>query len=159
PNMLGAYGPWAASLIPEGPARLSFRNERFSDINNWRTQARAALLDRLAQPATGGVPRAELQHTFEYDGLTIEHRHWQLPYGPATEAFLLKPVKASGRLPAVLGLHDHGGNKYFGTRKIVRISDDQHPLMKKHQQDYYGGAAWANVLAKRGYAVLVHDAF
>jgi dienelactone hydrolase len=159
PNMLGAYGPWAASLIPDGPARLSFRNKRFSDINNWRTQARSALLDHLAQPASGGVPRAELQHTFEYDELTIEHLRWQLPYGPPTEAFLLKPVKSAGRLPAVLGLHDHGGNKYFGTRKITRISAEQHPLMKKHQQDYYGGAAWANALAKRGYAVLVHDAF
>src|SRR5689334_21961810 len=29
PNMIGAYGPWAASLAGEGPARLSFRNPRF----------------------------------------------------------------------------------------------------------------------------------
>jgi dienelactone hydrolase len=72
---------------------------------------------------------------------------------------VLKPAGATGPLPAVLALHDHGGNKYFGVRKITRISDDRHPLMQHHQDHYYGGAAWANELAKRGYVVLVHDAF
>ena len=159
PNMLGAYGPWAASLVPDGPARLSFRNGAFHDIDAWRREARGDLLSKLVQPPTGGTPQGELQHRFDYDGLTIEHLHWQLPYGPPTEAYLLKPAKAEGRLPAILALHDHGGNKYFGTRKIVRICDDQHPLMREHQKRYYGGVAWANELAKRGYAVLVHDAF
>jgi dienelactone hydrolase len=59
----------------------------------------------------------------------------------------------------VVGLHDHGGNKYFGTRKIISVGEEQHPLMEEHQSKYYGGVAWANELAKRGYAVLVHDAF
>jgi dienelactone hydrolase len=31
--------------------------------------------------------------------------------------------------------------------------------MRSHQEVYYGGAAWANEIAKRGYAVLAHDAF
>jgi dienelactone hydrolase len=34
-----------------------------------------------------------------------------------------------------------------------------HPVMTRHQEHYYGGVAWANELAKRGYAVLVHDTF
>jgi hypothetical protein len=31
--------------------------------------------------------------------------------------------------------------------------------MKEHQRDYYEGRAWANEIAKRGYVVLVSDAF
>jgi len=31
--------------------------------------------------------------------------------------------------------------------------------MKEHQQEYYEGLAWANEIAKRGYVVLVSDAF
>jgi dienelactone hydrolase len=58
-----------------------------------------------------------------------------------------------------VGLHDHGGNKYFGLRKITRMSKDPHPAMLRHQEEYYGGAAWANELARRGYVVLVHDTF
>src|SRR5437879_5092224 len=98
PNMLGAYGPWAASLLPAGPARYSFRNEAYRDVDAWRREARDVLRLRLLQPETGATPRAELQHRFEYDGLAIEHLFWQLPYGPPTEAFFLKPAKAQGRL-------------------------------------------------------------
>jgi dienelactone hydrolase len=158
-NMLGAYGEWATGLAGDAPARLSFRRSEFNDLARWRTRARARYRETLMQPGSGSTPKASLQHRFEFDGLEIEHLTWQLPYGPPTEALFLKPAGASGPLPGVLGLHDHGGNKYFGTRKITRISDNMHPVMKAHQEHYYGGAAWANELAKRGYAVLVHDTF
>jgi dienelactone hydrolase len=161
PNMIGSYGPWAASLLGEGPARLSFRNSRFQsgDLDAWRTEARLRLKACLLQPDSGGPPKAQVQHQLTYDGLHVEHLSWQLPYGPITEAYFFKPAHARGRLPAVLGLHDHGGNKYFGARKIAQISSDLHPMMKAHRKEYYGGVSWANELAKRGFAVLVHDAF
>ncbi len=160
-NMLGAYGPWAAGLAGEGPGRWSFRNPQFAagGVDAWRSGARERLKACLLQPGTGGVPQAEIQHQFAYDGLHIEHLSWQLPYGPPTEAVFLKPEGATGRLPAVLGLHDHGGNKYFGWRKIAQISNSVHPMMTAHRDLYYGGVSWANELAKRGFAVLVHDAF
>ncbi len=62
-------------------------------------------------------------------------------------------------LPGIMAFHDHGGNKYFGTRKITKTGDSQHQLMKEHQQNYYGGSAWANEIARRGYVVMVSDAF
>jgi dienelactone hydrolase len=160
-NMIGAYGPWAAGLVGDGPARLSFRNPLVpaAELGAWRTRARQRLRDCLLQPATGGVPNAKLEHQFDYDGLHVEHLHWQLPYGPPTEAVVLKPSGARGRLPAVLALHDHGGNKYFGWRKIAQISEKLHPMMKEHRDSGYGGVSWANQLAKRGFVVLVHDAF
>ncbi len=161
PNMIGAYGPWAAGLVGDGPGRLSFRGGRFrpEDIDAWRSEARARPHACLLQPKTGGVPRGEVQHALEHDGLHVEHLTWQLPYGPPTEAVFLKPAGARGRLPAVLGLHDHGGNKYFGWRKIAQLGDAVHPLMREHRQEYYGNVSWANELARRGFAVLVHDAF
>jgi dienelactone hydrolase len=160
-NMIGAFGPWAAGLVGDGPPQFSFRNPLVlpADIEAWRSRARHRLHDRLLQPATGGVPTAKLEHQFEYDDLHVEHLHWQLPYGPPTEAVILKPATARGKLPAVLALHDHGGNKYFGWRKIAQISEQLHPMMKAHRDDNYGGVSWANELAKRGFVVLVHDAF
>ncbi len=161
PNMIGAYGPWAAGLAGDGPAKLSFRDPRFQPqgLDVWRAQARDRLKNCLLQPDSGGSPQAQVQHQFIHDGLHVEHLTWQLPYGPPTEAYFLKPQHASGPLPAVLGLHDHGGNKYFGVRKIAQISDQLHLMMKTHREEYYGGVSWANALAKRGFAVLVHDAF
>jgi dienelactone hydrolase len=158
-NTIGIYGPWAASLLPDGPASLSFRRPEFQEIDPWRKQARTRLRERLAQPDTGGVPMVTVKRAYEYDGLHIEELSWQLPYGAPTLAYFLKPIGASGRLPGVVGLHCHGGIKYFGARKIVKEDNDQHPDMAAHQERCYGGRAWANELAKRGYAVLVHDAF
>lgn len=158
PNMIGAYGEWAAQSMAD-PPRLSFRQPMFHDVHAWRPVARARFRETLLGPAGAMTPAPVVQHHIEFDGLSIEHLQWQLPYGPPTEALLLKPLGAKGKLPGVIGLHDHGGNKYFGLRKITRMSKDPHPAMIRHQEHYYGGAAWANELARRGYAVLVHDTF
>jgi dienelactone hydrolase len=160
-NMIGAYGPWAAGIVGEEPARLSFRNQRYraADLDDWRRAARERLRACLLQPANGGIPKAQVQHELVHDGLRVEHLSWQLPYGSPTEAVFMKPADARGRLPAVLALHDHGGNKYFGWRKIAQLGAEIHPMMKEHRDRYYGGVSWANELAKRGVAVLVHDAF
>lgn len=156
--MLGAYGDWAAGLLPD-PPRLSFRQPVFQNVEAWRPVARARFLESLLSPLPGQTPVAVPQHQLEFNGLSIEHIQWQLPYGPPTEALVLKPAGARGKLPAVVGLHDHGGNKYFGLRKITRMSNDPHPAMIRHQDYYYGGVPWANELALRGYVVLVHDTF
>lgn len=158
-NMIGAYGPWAASLSGEEPPALSWRHEQWSDLDRWRPLARQRLLDCLAQPDSGGPPEVTTQRQMTHDGLHIEELTWQLPYGPPTKAILVKPAGATGNLPGILALHDHSGNKYFGRQKITRTAEPLHPLMANHQQDYYGGVAWANELARRGYAVLVPDAF
>jgi dienelactone hydrolase len=105
------------------------------------------------------VPKHSINKEYDYDGLRIQELSWQLPYGRPTNAILLKPQNASGALPAILALHDHGGNKFFGAQKIVRTSDKQHPMLADHQKTYYEGFAWANEIARRGYVVLVPDAF
>ncbi len=160
-NMIGAYGDWAAGLAGNQPGRLSFRNKRLqrTELDAWRARARQRLKDCLLQPDLGPAPRAQVQHQLVHDGLHIEHLIWQLPNGPPTEAVFLKPAGASERLPAVIGLHDHGGNKYFGWRKIAQLGEAVHPMMKEHRDLYYGGVSWANELARRGFAVLVHDTF
>ncbi len=158
PNMLGAYGDWAAHVVAD-PPRLSFRQPRFHEVDAWRPVARARFHELLLSPGGAATPVPVVQHQLEFDGLAIEHLQWQLPYGPPTEALLLKPIGAQGRLPGVVGLHDHGGNKYFGLRKITRMSKDPHPAIVRHQEEYYSGLAWANELARRGYVVLVHDTF
>ena len=158
PNMIGAYGEWAAGTMQD-PPRMSFRQPMFQNVDAWRPAARARFRDLLLGPGPALTPSAVVQHQMQFDGLDIEHLQWQLPFGPPTEALIMKPAGARGKLPAVVGLHDHGGNKYFGLRKITRMSKDPHPLMIKHQERYYSGLAWANELARRGYVVLVHDTF
>jgi dienelactone hydrolase len=158
-SMIGAYGDWAAGLVGEGPASLSFRRPEWSDVEKWRPVARRRALECLAMPDTGGTPTATVVRTSIFDGLHVEELTWQLPYGPATEAILLKPADAVGPLPGVLAFHCHGGQKVFGKEKIAQPGPERHPVLADHHERYYGGVAWANQLAKRGYVVLIPDAF
>ena len=156
--MIGAYGRWAASLGGGALPALPFRREEFDDVERWRPLARGRALERLASPELTATKDVEVVETSELDGLHVESLRWRLPYGEPTEAVLLKPVGADGPLPGVLALHCHGGRKCWGWRKIAQIGEIAEPVAE-HQRQYYGGRAWANELARRGYVVLAHDAF
>ncbi|QMU27392.1 alpha/beta hydrolase family protein [Adhaeribacter radiodurans] len=158
-SIIGLYGAWANSLNANKLPSFSFRSQKWPDLEKWRKAAKDQVVERLAIPDIGGLPKVTIKKQYNYDGLHMEELSWQLPYGRPTEAILLKPQNAKGRLPGILALHDHAANKYFGCYKITRTSDNQHPLMKYHQEHYYSGIAWANEIAKRGYVVLVADAF
>jgi len=158
-SIIGLYGDWANSLNAKKLPTLSYRRNEWKNLEAWKKIARQRLIERLAIPNIGGTQKVTVNNQHSYDGLHIEEISWQLPYGRPTEAILLKPQNAKGKLPGIIALHDHGGNKYFGCRKITRTSDNQHSLMNEHQQEYYSNLAWANEIAKRGYVVLVPDAF
>lgn len=158
-SLIGNYGDWASNLRKGDLPSLSFRRKEWSDTDKWRAAAKKSAIERLAIPDIGGIPSVKVNKQYSYDGLHIEELSWQLPYGRPTEAILLKPQNAAGPLPGILAFHDHGANKYFGNRKITRTSDLRHPLIAEHQQEYYENLAWANEIARRGYVVLVPDAF
>lgn len=158
-SLIGLYGSWAAGLTAGRLPSFSYRHEKWKNIEEWRKAARQQLEDRLSIPVIEGFPEVTLKRQLEYDGLHIEEISWKLPYGRPTEAIVLKPMNVKGRLPGILAFHDHGGNKYLGTRKITRISDQQNSVDVAHQQESYEGTAWANEIAKRGYVVMVSDAF
>jgi dienelactone hydrolase len=159
-NQLGPYGSWLANdVLGDGPARLSFRTGQWKDVGKWRRVGRKRVLECIGPVNLGGPPVVTVTGRTTYDGVDIEFLTWQLPMGPKTEAVFLKLAGTRGRLPAILALHDHGGNKFMGWRKIVRTDSTPWPIQEQHQAEYYGGVGWANEIAKRGYAVLVHDTF
>lgn len=158
-NLLGSYGQWAATLMDDTPGTLSLRNPQWTDIGAWRKRGRQKLNELIAMPHLDRRPAVKVVRTYEYDGLYMEDLRWQFPYGPPTEAVFMKPAGSEGQLPGILALHDHGGVKYFGKRKIIRTSKKLHPFIRDHQREYYGNRAWANEIARRGYGVLIHDVF
>ena len=158
-SIIGLYGHWGSSLTENKLPSLSFRNKEWSEPDKWQITAKSCLEKRLSIPDIGGIPEVKIKSQYNYDGLQVEELSWQLPYGRPTDAILLKPENVKTPLPGILAFHDHGGNKYFGTRKITKTNNIQHPIMIDHQQGYYSGKAWANEIARRGYVVLVPDAF
>ncbi len=158
-SVIGVYGAWAAALTENRLPAFSFRRKEWNNIEQWRNAARQRLYERLSVPVIKGTPAVQVKKRYTYDGLQIEEISWQLPYGRATDAIVLKPLQQEGRLPGILALHDHSANKYFGTSKIIRTSDERHRMIVAHQDEYYEGLAWANEVARRGYVVMVSDAF
>jgi len=59
----------------------------------------------------------------------------------------------------VLALHDHSNFKFFGKEKIADGPSEPDPLVIELRRAEYDGIAFANELARRGFTVLVHDAF
>jgi dienelactone hydrolase len=157
-SVIGAYGRWAASLNADRVPSLSFRQPAFKDLETWRVRAKAAVLARMALPRIETPEAVEIVERVAYDGLEIERLRWRLAYGPPTEAVVLRPAGARGRLPGVVALHCHGGIKYLGLRKVAAWGE-RAPFVAAHHEQYYGGLAWANELARRGYVVLAHDVF
>ncbi|MCP4402543.1 MAG: hypothetical protein GY801_35210, partial [bacterium] len=139
PNMLGSYGSWAKNVVPSDVRPLSFLHPQWSDLQYWKDTARSKMLQLLAQPEIGTSHAVRIVRTYQFDGLEIEELSWKLPYGPETAAIFMKPVNSHTPLPGILGLHDHGGIKYFGKQKITRTGADMHPFIQSHQQEYYGG--------------------
>jgi len=109
----------------------------------------------------GPEPALDVQVTarWEADGVAGEAVSWSTGYGPRTEAWFLKPAGATGPLPGVVALHDHGGFKYYGKEKIAHGPGAADPAVLWHQAGAYGGRAFANELARQGFAVLIHDTF
>jgi dienelactone hydrolase len=158
-NQVGAYGPWLADqVLGDGPARCRFARASGRTSPNG-AKPRAACARNHCSRRPRGKPTVTVTGRTTYDGLDIEFLTWQLPAGPKTEAVFLKAIRSAWAAPGILALHDHGGNKFLGWRKIVRTDDTPWAVQEKHQANYYGGVGWANEIAKRGYAVLVHDTF
>ncbi len=97
--------------------------------------------------------------TWERDGVAGEAVSWSAGYGPRTQAWLLKPAGVQGKLPGVVALHDHGGFKFYGKEKIADGPESTDPVVTAFRERSYGGRAYANELARRGFAVLIHDTF
>jgi dienelactone hydrolase len=128
-------------------------------VDEWRVRARGQVSALLAAPGGAAAPAARCLRAFAADGVAGEEIEWDLLYGPPVRGLLLKPAGAVGRLPAVLALHDHSGDKYFGWEKVAVTDRTPHAQMAAHYGTCYGGRAWANELARRGYVVLAHDSF
>lgn len=157
-TMLGAYGEWAAGLAPD-PPHLSLRRGTWPRLDDWRTEARARLLLRIAPPEVCEPPVAETVRQRDVDGVRAKTLLWSMPYGPPVEGVLLTPSDQTGPFPGVLALHDHGGDKWHGWRKIASDGSAVSPMLQRHWDWIYSGRPWANALARQGYAVLAFDGF
>ncbi|KQO97054.1 hypothetical protein [Leifsonia sp. Leaf264] len=143
----------------------------YEDWPAYVAAARAALVERCAGEsrlsAALGLPRpvtapdVRVMGREARDGLEYTELRWNPGFGPDTAAWLVVPLDADGPLPGVLALHTHGGQKVIGAEQLVDLGPASvNPTRAMaFRATYHDGLAPAAELARRGFAVLVHDGF
>ena len=137
---------------------MSFLSNKYANIEKWQKEARSEVRGLMRYNPSETPLDAIVHDEYVKDGLAYQHISYAQPYGPRTEGILMRPANAKGKLPGFVGLHDHGGFKYYGKEKITAPKNAPE-IMREYQAEYYGGRAWASELAARGYAVFVPDVF
>lgn len=145
PDQLAGYRGWGATVRAaapfRGPGRAATELGRVLGVVRLRPG-----------PVQAGEPTV-------LDGVEVRRLSWALDYGPRTGAWLLRPAGEPGPLPGVLGLHCHGGVRSVGAESMLDPGPGASRTALRLRGSWYGGRAPANDLARRGFAVLVHDAF
>jgi dienelactone hydrolase len=157
--VLGNYHPLALWADSRCARSLSLLDGAGGDLEAWRTRGRAKVHELLAYDPPSPPMDAQVMERWEAEGCVTERVSWAQPFGPRTEAFLIRPSGSAERLPGIVALHDHSGFYYFGKEKIAAPKDGEPEILKELKTAEYGGASWANECARRGYAVLVPDVF
>ncbi len=157
-SALGSLAPVIASIQKSQGYPLSYAERKGVSVEEWRRRGRREVQHRLAF-SPKPIPLDLKTHSTERrDGYELHSisfagsEHYRVP------AFLLVPTLGKAPYPALVALHDHGGYFYHGKEKIVE-SIPEHPALVAFRKQSYGGRAYASEFARRGFVVLVIDAF
>jgi dienelactone hydrolase len=139
------------------PLNLSFLNQQWRDLDTWKAAARPFFREQLRYNPKGLPVKADLIQREQREGFTIEILKLHATPAYHIPARVLVPNNRRGRLPAIVALHAHGGRYVWGHETLISHPEDSEELRKKRDATY--GQPWAEHLCRRGYVVIVIDAF
>ena len=145
---------WIAS---DNAPRLSFLDAQWHSLEAWKAAARPVFHHHLSYQPSASPLGAELVHREPRDGYTCETVKIHATPAYHIPARVLIPTKSKGRLPAVVGMHCHSGRYTWGHEKVISSPDDSASLTEFRNGAY--GRPWAETLVRRGYIVIISDAF
>jgi dienelactone hydrolase len=158
PNFLGSLMPIMASIQRETGFPMDYEHRSGLSLEEWRRRG-CEEIERTLSYSPKHVPLdLQVSDGVQRRGYSLRvisfagSNHYRVP------AFLLAPTKGKAPYPGILALHDHGGYFYHGKEKLVEM-DSEHPALAKFKKESYGGRSYASELARRGFVVLVVDAF
>jgi dienelactone hydrolase len=132
-------------------------HSKWKDLTLWKAEARKQLLQHLYYDPEVLPLKSRLIQQEEREGFAIEQVMISATKAYEIPAWILIPVKRKGKLPAVNVLHCHSGRYTWGHEKCLSSPGDSPELIDFRSKTY--GRAYAEELAKRGYVVMVTDAF
>jgi dienelactone hydrolase len=155
---IGSLYPFVQQQADRSPLELSFLQDKFTDLAAWQPTARATVLEHLSYAPPAVPPAAEILRREDRGDYVQEYLTFQTTPDIRVPAYVLIPKSGNRPRPGIVALHCHGGFYVWGKDKLVE-SDHEHPALTEYKQELYHGRSIASELARRGYVVVVIDAF
>lgn len=144
-------------LAAENSPRLSFLDTKWKSLETWKRAARPVFVRHLSYDPKPAPLTAEVIERQDRDGFTVERLRLRATSFYDLSARLLVPARRSGRAPGVVAVHCHSGRYVWGHEKVLSQPGESAVVTEFRDRAY--GRPYAEVLARRGYVVLVIDAF
>lgn len=159
-------GPYVGSLFPfinsqaqQNKLVLSYLHEQNFNFKEWKSKARALVLELLHYSPPACKPAAEVIEERDRGDYIQEKIYFNTTPDVRVPAYVLIPKAAKSKpAPAIVALHDHGGFYLWGMEKLID-GDNEHEVMTTFKKTFYGGKSIAVELVKQGYVVIVIDMF
>jgi dienelactone hydrolase len=155
---IGSLYPFVQQQADRSNLELSFLRSEFGDLETWQTKARATVLERLFYAPPPVAPAADVIRREDRGDYVQESLTFQTTPDLRVPAYVLIPKKSKLPAPGILALHCHGGFYVWGKDKLVDV-DHEHPALTQFKQELYQGRSIASELVRRGYVVIIIDAF
>jgi len=155
---IGNLYPFVQQQADRSTLELSFLRPEFGDLPAWQTRARATVLDHLFYAPPPIAPAPQVIRREDRGDYLQEYLTFQTTPDIRVPAYVLIPKQAKFPAPGIVALHCHGGFYVWGKEKLVEL-DREHPALTDYKQDLYQGTSVATELVRRGYVVIVIDAF
>ena len=155
---IGSLYPFVQQQADRSTLELSFLRPEFRDLAAWQTKARATVLERLFYAPPAAAPDVQLIRREDRGDYLQEYLTFQTTPDLRVPAYVLIPKKTKFPAPGLVAVHCHGGFYVWGKEKLIEL-DGEHPALTEYKQELYQGKSIASDLARRGYVVIVIDAF
>ncbi len=155
-SIIGNLSPLITGIHASKGFPMDFAHRGDKSVSEWQKSGREMVQSVLAYTPPAVSLDVTIHSVLKREGYEIRtisfagSPYYRIP------AYLLVP-EGKGPFPGVVALHDHGGWYFHGKEKLVAMPHDN-VAIKQFRDQYYGGRAYAEELAQRGFVVLVADA-
>jgi dienelactone hydrolase len=160
PSHVGSlYGPITRIRDAYRWGSESFALEKFKagDHGAWRKKMVAEVFEAMKYSPAKGEFAAETVERTDCGKYFREKIYFNTTPELRVPAYVLVPKGLTGKAPAIVSLHDHGGFYRWGKEKLVKL-EGEHPSLTDFK-GAYAGRSIADDLAEQGYVVIVIDMF
>lgn len=156
-SLMGSLAPIMNSIHNDRGFPMDFAHKGNLSTDAWRNRGRAEVQRAFSYSPKMAPLDLKVHSVTKRDGYQIREISFAGSPYYRIPAYLLIP-EGKGPFPGVVALHDHGGWFMHGKEKLVAM-DNEHKAVTEFRGRSYGGRAWAEALARRGFVVIVADAF